>query len=116
MVTGELITKKQFQTTTFLLSVIALAGCGNDEIVESVQSVAPVSKSVPPKAMILRNVYFVRVTHQHNGNDVHNIFAVKDDGTGLSQLTTSPADGEYDNQSPAISPDGTRIAFMTMRR
>jgi Tol biopolymer transport system component len=37
----------------------------------------------------------------------HDLFAVAPDGTGLTRLTTTPQD-ELD---PALSPDGTRLAF-----
>ncbi|HMG76526.1 MAG TPA: hypothetical protein VK582_23825 [Pyrinomonadaceae bacterium] len=43
-----------------------------------------------------------------NGADIYVINA---DGTGLTQLTTDPAD----DSSPAWSPDGTKIAFSSIR-
>lgn len=39
------------------------------------------------------------------------IWAVKSDGTGLRELTTSPATNQYDYQTPAVSPDGTRVSY-----
>ncbi|MEQ9210616.1 MAG: hypothetical protein RLN96_12410, partial [Pseudomonadales bacterium] len=65
----------------------------------------------------LSDIYLQQVTHQYppNNNDVHNIFTVKDDGSGITQLTSSPPTQQFDNAEPAVSPDGTRIAFMTMR-
>src|SRR5918996_117411 len=55
-------------------------------------------------------IAFTRLTR---AADTSNIYAVNVDGTGLVQLTPSPA-GSYD-ASPAWSSDGSRIAFVSNR-
>ena len=55
-------------------------------------------------------IAFTRLTR---AADTSNIYAVNVDGTGLVQLTSSPA-GSYD-ASPAWSSDGSRIAFVSNR-
>ena len=39
------------------------------------------------------------------------IFAVHPDGTGLRELSTRPPTGKFDFQSPAVSPDGSRVSY-----
>jgi Tol biopolymer transport system component len=39
------------------------------------------------------------------------IMAIRPDGTGLHELTTTPARNQFDYQGPTISPDGSVIAF-----
>ncbi len=71
--------------------------------------------STPPSGTI----YLDYVTHQivkPNGTvDVHNIYSVAPDGTSLTALTSSDTAKEFDNQAAAVSPDGSKIAFTTMR-
>lgn len=93
------------QLTIFLCSILVLQGC---KILKSKKNANPISPN-------LSNLYFGRTTHQFSGRDVHNIFTIKENGTGLLQLTFTPTNVEHDNMSPAVSPDGTRIAYMTMR-
>jgi Tol biopolymer transport system component len=50
-----------------------------------------------------------RVAFDQNGaGDVTNLFTVKDDGTGLQQLTNS---AQTDSLKPAYSPDGRQIVY-----
>ncbi len=39
------------------------------------------------------------------------IFVVHPDGTGLRQLSRSPASGKSDYMTPAVAPDGTRVTY-----
>jgi protein kinase-like protein/WD40 repeat protein len=47
------------------------------------------------------------IVFRSDPEDVNQLFAVRPDGTGLTQLTTDPGNKD----SPAWSPDGVRIAF-----
>src|SRR5215213_10206560 len=69
-----------------------------------------VDKNIPPGTL-----YFARVDQTVMTKDVVNIYSAKTDGTALVALTTSPPGKDFDNAAPAVSPDGSRIAFMTMR-
>lgn len=42
------------------------------------------------------------------------IWAVHPDGTGLRELSTRPATDRYDYQTPAVSPDGSRVSYNSM--
>jgi len=42
------------------------------------------------------------------------IWAVHPDGTGLRSLSIRPATDEYDYQTPAMSPDGTRVSYTSI--
>jgi Tol biopolymer transport system component len=46
---------------------------------------------------------------------VYDVFFVSPDGSWMARVTTSQAGKQYDSSSGVISPDGTRIAFITMR-
>jgi hypothetical protein len=39
------------------------------------------------------------------------IWAVHPDGTGLRELTTSPAPDRYDYMTPAVAPDGSKLSY-----
>ena len=47
--------------------------------------------------------------------DVVNVYKANLDGTGEIALTISPTGKQFDNFDPQMSPDGTKIAFATMR-
>ena len=46
-----------------------------------------------------------------HGTGRPGIWAVNPDGTGLTELSKTTPNNEYDFQSPALSPDGTTITF-----
>src|SRR5688500_4712174 len=52
---------------------------------------------------------WVVFTSERNGFGQSDIYRVRPDGTGLERLTDSPA---MDDQA-ALSPDGTRLAFVS---
>jgi hypothetical protein len=51
------------------------------------------------------------VVFQRNEGDIGDLFAIETDGTGLRQLTDHPAN----DSTPACSPDGTKVAFISIR-
>jgi|GEM_PF-1656784 len=55
-----------------------------------------------------KKLVFNGLLNNSNGAD---IYVINSDGSGLTQLTTDPAD----DSSPSWSPDGTKIAFATIR-
>lgn len=52
-------------------------------------------------------------TRTENGNDITDIFRVRPDASGLTNLTNSPP--LVSNSSPVFSPNGTKIAFVSSR-
>jgi Tol biopolymer transport system component len=42
------------------------------------------------------------------------IWAVHPDGTGLRELTTSPAPDRYDYMTPAVAPDGSKLSYTSV--
>lgn len=87
-----------------LLSLVAL---GRNAGVRSLPNTA--RSSLRPQASSLKSTSSGRIAFAQGGE----IFLINSDGTGLTKLTHS-GPGVY-NDHPALSPDGTRIAFSTIQ-
>jgi len=57
------------------------------------------------------DAHWIVFTSERNGLGQADIYRVHPDGSGLEQLTNDPA---FDDQA-ALSPDGTRLAFVSSR-
>lgn len=58
-----------------------------------------------------RIVFTRAVPYQDPNRPVADIYTMNPDGTGITRLTSNPADQEWDCAFPAWSPDCTKIAF-----
>jgi hypothetical protein len=80
----------------------------------------PAPASAQPSAGVNGKIVFSRSMGPPNdvfGHTNHDIFVENPDGSGAVDITAIafPGNGAYDDTDPAVSPDGTRIAFASDR-
>ena len=92
-------------TAPTLVALALLAGCGGNPLVHSVQR---------QRRIIFSSSRALDGSDAVGTNATQNIWVIGVDGTGATPLTKLTA-AMADSKVPILSPDGTKIAFLSMR-